>query len=194
MQVLLINAHPVQDLYGRALLDAAVVGLRRADHCVDVVDLYTDGFSPAMTVAECLAYDTDTPIVDEQVRRYADLVMAAEAIVFVYPTWRYGQPAILKGWCDRVMVNGVSSTIVNGRLKPGLQNVRRLVGVTTYESTRSAVRVFNDAGRRSIMRTLRLVCHPLTRTKWLGLYRFGESSDAKRSKFLTKVERAMVRL
>jgi NAD(P)H dehydrogenase (quinone) len=29
-------------------------------------------------------------------------LQAAEGLVFVYPTWWYGLPAMLKGWLDRV--------------------------------------------------------------------------------------------
>ena len=38
------------------------------------------------------------------------LVRWADALVFVYPTWWMGLPAILKGWLERVFVPGVAST------------------------------------------------------------------------------------
>ena len=32
----------------------------------------------------------------------------ADALVLVYPTWWSGQPAMLKGWFDRVLASGVA--------------------------------------------------------------------------------------
>ncbi len=51
------------------------------------------------------------PICSEQVRRYAELVTNAEALIFVYPTWWWGLPAMLKGWLERVLVPGVAFVI-----------------------------------------------------------------------------------
>ena len=51
---------------------------------------------------------------DRNTRNVADHVAAirwAEALVFVYPTWWYGLPAILKGWLDRVWVPEVAFTL-----------------------------------------------------------------------------------
>ena len=38
----------------------------------------------------------------------------AEAILFVYPTWWYGLPAMLKGWFDRVWAKDVAFTLQAG--------------------------------------------------------------------------------
>ena len=38
---------------------------------------------------------------------HIDNLKWAEAILFVYPTWWYGLPAMLKGWLDRVWATDV---------------------------------------------------------------------------------------
>ena len=58
-------------------------------------------------------HPTEQPISDPLVRRYADAVLASQALVFVYPTWWGAQPAMLKGWFDRVWANGIAYD-VNG--------------------------------------------------------------------------------
>lgn len=194
MQVLLVHAHPNRDGYSRALRDAAVRGLESGGHIVDVIDLYEEGFVAAMSEAERRAYESDTPIIDQQVQRSADLLAVAETIVFVYPTWWWGLPAILKGWLDRVLVPGVAFTLGDGRPKPALTNVRRLEAITTYGSSRSYTRFFNDAGRRTISRTLRLVCHKRTKVMWHPLYSIDASTNEERTAFLAKIERRMARL
>ena len=56
---------------------------------------------------------------------YADRLLAAEALVLIYPVWNEGFPAILKGFFDRVLIPGVSSTIgADGAPIPNLQNLR----------------------------------------------------------------------
>ena len=66
------------------------------------------------------------------------LLQAAEALVFVYPTWWGGPPAMVKGWLDRVWVEGVAFRRVGGSNRPRarLTNIRRLVVVTTHGSTK----------------------------------------------------------
>ena len=60
-----------------------------------------------LSPAERTAYHGDHPVIDELVQSQIDLVQSVEALVFVYPTWWSGLPAVLKGWLERVMVPGV---------------------------------------------------------------------------------------
>ena len=70
----------------------------------------------------------------------------------------------------------------------------RLVGISTYGSPRSAVRLINDNGRRTISRALRLSCGVRTRTQWLGLYSVDNSTKSERQDFAASVERTMASL
>src|SRR5271163_4296172 len=64
---------------------------------------------------------------------YADRLLAAEALVLIYPVWNEGFPAILKGFFDRVFIPGVSFTIgPDGAPVPNLQKLRKLAAVCTY--------------------------------------------------------------
>jgi putative NADPH-quinone reductase len=190
---LVVVAHPSQDSYCHALVDRAVTGLRSAGHEVVVLDLYAVGFRAELTHAERAAYHGDTPILDPLVAEHAALVQRAEAIVFVYPTWWSGLPAILKGWLERVLVPGVGFVLDErtNKVRPGLGQMRRLVGITTYGSPRSYVRLVNDNGRRIISRALRMSCGLRVRTSWLGLYAIDTSTPAQRQAFLARVEQEM---
>jgi putative NADPH-quinone reductase len=196
MLVAVVVAHPSADSYCRHLASRAVAGLRAAGHDVEVLDLYDDGFRVAMSPEERDAYHGDAPICDPLVARYADVVQRAGALVFVYPTWWSSLPAILKGWLERVMVPGVSFRFDErtGKVKPALGNVRTIVGISTYGSPRSYVRVTNDNGRRILTRALRVSCGLRTRTRWLGLYAIDTSTDAERADFAAHVEQTMADL
>jgi putative NADPH-quinone reductase len=196
MRALLVVAHPCDDSYCHAVADAADRGLIAGGHSVDRIDLYAERFEPAMSLAERLAYESDDPILDDQVADHAERLLAAHLLVFVYPTWWAGPPAILKGWLERVMVPGVGFTFDerSGKVRPGLSQVRRIVGISTYGSPRWYVRLVNDNGRRILRRALRMSCGLRARTIWLGLYAMDTTSDDQRRDFLARVERRTARL
>lgn len=193
MQALVVIAHPCDDSFNHAAARSAVRGLERAGHHVDVIDLYADGFRAAMSLAERLAYETDRPILDDQVADHANRLGRAQILVFVYPTWWSGLPAILKGWLERVLVPGVGFRFDerSGKIRPGLRQVRRIVGISTYGSPRAYVRLINDNGRRTLTRTLRLSCGVRARTTWLGLYAMDTTGGDNRSEFLDRIERRL---
>ncbi len=196
MLALVVVAHPSGDSYCGALAERAEAGLEAAGHEVIVLDLYALGFRAAMTPEERAAYHGDSPILDPMVAEHAALVQRAEAIVFVYPTWWGGLPAILKGWLERVMVPGVGFVLDErtNKVRPGLGQMRRLVGISTYGSPRSYVRMINDNGRRIVTRALRMSCGLRVRTTWLGLYAVDTSTPTQRREFLARVERQLAEL
>jgi NAD(P)H dehydrogenase (quinone) len=196
MLVALVVAHPSPDSFCHALAARAAAGLRAGGHDVVVLDLYGDGFTVAMTTDEREAYESGEPILDPQVRTHADLVRRADALVFVYPTWWSGLPAILKGWLERVLVPGVAFRFDErtDKVKPALGHVRHIVGISTYGSPRSYVRLINDNGRRIITRALRMSCGWRTRTRWYGCYAIDTSTPREREEFAARVEREMAGL
>ncbi|MGB0111736.1 MAG: NAD(P)H-dependent oxidoreductase [Ilumatobacteraceae bacterium] len=196
MLVALVVAHPSPDGYCRSLAHRAEAGLRSAGHEVEVIDLYAAGFRPAMSAEERRAYDSDDPIIDPMVAEHAAVVQRATALVFVYPTWWSGLPAVLKGWLERVMVPGVGFRFDerSGRVRPGLGQVRHLIGISTYGSSRTYVRLVNDNGRRTLTRALRMSCGLRARPKWMALYGIDGSSDERRQAFAERVEREMAGL
>ncbi len=193
MDVLVIIAHPCNDSFTFAMARSAMAGLKAAGHRVDVIDLYADEFRATMSLDERNAYESGDPIIDPQVRDYANRVERAGVLVFVYPTWWSGLPAILKGWLERVMVPGVAFEIdrLSGKVRPRLEGVAHIIGISTYGSPRSFVRFVNDNGRRVLTRSLRLSCGVRTKRTWHALYGIDSSSQEQRLDFLNRVEHEM---
>ncbi|MBA3289083.1 MAG: NAD(P)H-dependent oxidoreductase [Acidimicrobiia bacterium] len=195
MQALVICAHPDGDSYTHAVLDAAVKGIRRAGHDVTVLDLYAIGFTPAMSLEERRAYRSAEPLLDPMTVEHAALVKAAEMFVFVYPTWWSGLPAIMKGWLERVLVPGVAIRFDDsGKVRPALTHVKRIVGISTYGSPWTYVKLLTDGGRRTLTRSFRMSGRWRTPTTWLGLYSIDTAGDAERSAFIDRVEHTMAHL
>lgn len=195
VQAVVIVANPESRSFSHAVAQRAERGLVAAGHQVVVFDLYAQGFTAAMSAAERAAYHGEQPVVSPQIAEHIEHVRSAEALVFVYPTWWSGLPAIMKGWLDRVMVPGVAFGFdPSGKVGPRLTGVRHLVGISTYGAPWWTVKTVNDNGRRILMRTLRLSTGWGTRRHWLGLYRIESTDDRSRQAFLDKVERKMQRL
>jgi NAD(P)H dehydrogenase (quinone) len=196
MRVAVILAHPSPGSFAHELAARAVAGLTAGGHEVVLVDLYAVGFRAAMSPGERGAYHGDTPIIDPLVQAQADLLQSIDTLVVVYPTWWSGLPAILKGWLERVLVPGVGFRFDDrsGKIRPGLTNIRHLIGISTYGSPRSYVRAINDNGRRTLMRALRLSCGWRTSRTWLGLYAIDTTTRDQRQEFAARVERTLSEL
>lgn len=192
MRILAVHAHPDETSFNRALFHAATARLEARGHAVDRLDLYAEDFDPRLSVEERRGYHA-IPQNRDQVAAHVERLMAAEALVFVYPVWNYGFPAILKGWFDRVFLPGVSFTLENGAVRPALQHVRRLSVVTTYGGTRFRTMVMGDPPRRIVNRMLRALIKPGARVDYLALYALNTVTPGERAAFLAKVEKAMDR-
>ena len=195
MQALIVIAHPCRDSFAHAAANAAIDGLQRGGHRVDLIDLYADGFRAAMSREERVAYDTDDPILDPQVADHAERLRRAEILVFVYPTWWSGLPAVLKGWFERVMVPGVGFVFDErtGKVRPGLRHVRHIVGVSTWGSPRPYALLMNDNGRRVISRALRMSCGWRARPHWVAMYGMDTARPGDRRDFLDRVTDRMAK-
>lgn len=192
-RALVVLAHPCADSFARALADVAELTLVGRGAHVDLVDLYAVGFRASMSADERLAYHSDEPIIDAQVAQHAELLTRADTLVFVYPTWWGGLPAVLKGWLERVTVPGVGFVFDErtGKVKPGLAHVRRIVGISTYGSPWWSVKLTTDQGRRTLTRALRMSCGWRARTSWLALYSMDATTDDGRVAFRDRVARKL---
>ena len=188
MRLLVVHCHPVPDSYGAALRDRVLEAARQAGHDVRLRDLYAEGFDPVMGAEERLGYHTpgenEAPVADH----LADLRWA-EGLVFVYPTWWYGQPAMLKGWLDRVWVPHVAFVMPTETtpIRPGMTNIRLVGVVSTLGSPWWLWWWVGRPGRNILLRGLRACCHPRARTFWLGLHKMDTVSAEARRRFLDRV-------
>lgn len=192
MNVLVVYCHPRPDSFVGAVRDAAVEGLSASGkHTVRVRDLYADGFEPRMSADERRAHSE--PDAGSNVGEYATELRWCEHLVLVYPTWWSGLPAMLKGWVDRVWVRGVAWEAADGltRITGRLNNIRRISIVTTHGSSKHVNMLEGEAGKRLIRRTLRGLCHPLCRSRWVAMYGVDTADAGQRQAFLDRVRRTL---
>jgi NAD(P)H dehydrogenase (quinone) len=195
MKILLVYCHPNPESFTAAVKESAVAALTGAGHLVDVIDLYGEGFEPVMSREERAGYHTRDenrlPVAD-----HLDRVKAAEALLFIHPTWWYAQPAMLKGWLERVLIPHESFTMPEGNqpIRGLLTNIRLVGVITSLGSPRWWWMLMGMPGRRILLTGIRALCGPRCRTLWLALHRIDSVSEGERKAFLEKVRRAMGRL
>lgn len=189
MKALVLYAHPCEESLGGALHRAIVETLQNRGWDVDDCDLYAENFQPILTPEERRGYHNE-PANIEPVRVYVDRLMAADALIFSFPVWNFGYPAILKGFLDRVFLPGVSFRLVDGKVRPNLTHIRKLAAVTTYGGTWLRAFGAGDPPRRHFTRAVRYVTQP-TKIRYLALYDMNRATDARRAAFIDRVRREM---
>ncbi|HEY1722157.1 MAG TPA: NAD(P)H-dependent oxidoreductase [Magnetospirillaceae bacterium] len=196
MRILLVYTHPVAESFTAAVRDVALAGLAEGGHEVRVTDLYAENFNPVMSRQDRLEYHN----MEINTRHVADHVANlrwAEGLVFVFPTWNSGLPAMLKGWFDRVWVQGVGFVLKTGGVRqfvPTLTNIRLMVALSTGGAPRFLTWLSGHPVRRMLMRGMRTQCHPRCKTIWMALYRIDSSTQEMRAAHLARVRARMARI
>jgi NAD(P)H dehydrogenase (quinone) len=188
-RALVLFAHPCPESFSASLHSRVVEVLESRGWEVDDCDLNAEGFSPVLTEAERRGYH-DVAANRGPVQPYVDRLLAADALVLVFPVWNFGFPAILKGYFDRVFLPGVSFRLEDGRVKPNLTHIRKLAAVTTYGGTRVRALMAGDPPRHVVKRAVWHVTRP-DKMRYLALYDMNRATDADRGAFLTRVTREM---
>jgi Putative NADPH-quinone reductase (modulator of drug activity B) len=120
MNILIVLAHPEPKSFNGALFDLTIKTLQAAGHMVQTSDLYRMGFNPVsdrynfttvkdpdflklqleeMHATEMGGFASD---IETEIRK----IEAADLMIWQFPLWWFGMPAILKGWVDRVFAMG----------------------------------------------------------------------------------------
>lgn len=192
MRTLVVYCHPDPQSFNAAVRDRVLAGLAAGGHEARLLDLHAMGFDPVMSQPERAGYHTPG-LNEEPVRAHLEALRWCEALVFVYPTWWYGPPAMLKGWLDRVWVPHATF----GMPEPGkpiariLTNIRFIAAVSTLGSPWWWWKLgMGEPGRRILLRGLSMICAPRCRTMWLALHEMDSAGEEKRKSFLATVENA----
>lgn len=120
MNVLIVHAHHEPKSFSSSLANQAAVSLRSAGHDVVISDLYSMGFDPisdrrnftSVKDADYLKQQAEESYASKVDGFSADIeaeiqkLEEADAVIFSFPLWWFGMPAILKGWVDKVFASG----------------------------------------------------------------------------------------
>ncbi len=194
MRALIVLAHPLQDSFTHAAAARVKSTLERRGIAVDLIDLYADDFDPRLTAGERRAYFTP-PHDCGAVENYAARLRQAQKLVFAFPQWWFGPPAILKGFFDRVFAPGVAfAHRPEGGLTPLLAHINALWVVSSTGAPWWVARLYmGDPARRFIARGVRPWACPKASFRMMTLHDMDRFTQAKGSAFLDRLERAFQR-
>lgn len=107
MHALIVTAHPETTSLTHSVAAQIAGGISQSgeENSFEIADLAAEGFDPRFTEADLAVHRTQAPppadVAAEQAR-----IDRSDALVLVYPVYWWSMPGLLKGWIDRVFVNG----------------------------------------------------------------------------------------
>jgi NAD(P)H dehydrogenase (quinone) len=110
MKISIILAHPDKSSFNHAIARAVAERLERNGHDIFFHDLYAEDFDPLL-VADEIHKDGILPTA---IKDYCKEIQQAGGIIIIHPNWWGQPPAILKGWVDRVIRQGVAYEFLEG--------------------------------------------------------------------------------
>jgi NAD(P)H dehydrogenase (quinone) len=140
MKLLVILGHQRQGSFCQAIAQTAMDELRAAGHEIVYHDLYAERFDPILPDAEIPKNAELDPVVAQHCRELVE----ADGFVIVHPNWWGQPPAILKGWLDRVLRQGVAYEFTPQGVNGLLKGKASLVLTTSNTPRNDELRLFGD--------------------------------------------------
>lgn len=195
MKALVVYCHPKEGSFTSAVRDSVLAKLETSGAEVRLTDLYARGFAPALTAEELTNYE-DPEVNTKPVSEDVDNVKWCDTLIFIYPTWWYGLPAILKGWLDRVLLPEIAFLMPNNQranIAPGLTHIKRLGVFTTCGASRWLTFIVGAPGKRTLMRGVGFLCAKPLRKAYSAHYLMDSSTPESRQTHLNRIDRTMDR-
>ena len=193
MHVLVLYCHPVETSFHASLHAQVVNNLKSAGHTVDDCDLYAEGFNPVLSREERIGY-YDVPANQRALADHVERLRKAQAIVFCFPAWCFGLPAMLKGYFDRLFMPGVAFDISDpANVKPMLTHIKRISAVVTYGRPRWVAWSMGDPPRKIVTRYMKRLTGNGARVDYHAYYHMNVATEPRLTRFLGRVGQAMAR-
>lgn len=112
-KVLVINGHPDQESFNYGLADAYLQGLATKSVHVDQINIANLQFNPNLAFGYRKISVLESDLLDA-----IEKIKAADHLVWIFPMWWYGLPALMKGFIDRIFLPGTFFKYQKGKLFP----------------------------------------------------------------------------
>lgn len=155
MKYLLISSHPYSGSFNAGIAETAEKTVREKGDEFSKIDLVADGFNPVMTAEELKAWAQGT-VIDPLAKKYQQEIANADILVFPFPIWWGLMPAVLKGFCDKVLTNGFAYKTDDYGQMAGLLTEKKAIVITTMQTPKDIYNGFfkNPVGGAFIKDTL----------------------------------------
>jgi NAD(P)H dehydrogenase (quinone) len=129
MKTLIIYANYKENSFTSAIRDILAETFHNNEHEVVVRDLYDIKFNPVLSKVDLESIDKDIFPID--IMNEQKFIQWADLICFVYPIWWSGMPAILKGYIERIFVQGYAFEFQKDLAIPKLNDKKIMIFNTT---------------------------------------------------------------
>lgn len=133
IETTIIIANPKREGMNRESADRII----KKNEQATIIDLYVDQFNPVLSADELLQ-EQENP----QILYYQETLRKTKKLYVIYPIWWGNCPAILKGFFDRVLLEGFAYNRVKYGLEGKLGNIEEVILVTTSNSPKWYIRFF----------------------------------------------------
>lgn len=111
--ILIINGHPDKESFNCALAESYRRAAKMVEAQVVTINLIELEFDPILKYGYRIPYALE-PDLQEAIQK----IKEADHIVWFFPMWWYGLPALLKGFIDRTFLPNITFKYQKGKLFP----------------------------------------------------------------------------
>lgn len=133
MKYLIISSHPYAGSFNAGIAEMLKKTAKTKGHDVSEINLVADNFNPVMTPEDLRAWGKGE-FVDPQVKIYQAEIENADVLIIPFPIWWGAMPAILKGFCDKVLLPGWAYIHGSGGEMIGQLTDKKAIVITTMET------------------------------------------------------------
>ena len=140
--ITIIYAHPLENSLNASVLKTVTEQCKKKGMEYKVLDLYKDGFNPVLKPEERTEFFTGGVTHDPLVKQYQGALSEADRLVFIFPIWWNEQPAIVKGFMERVCLPNFAYKYTQTGVAPLLTNIKEVTILTTAGGSTEAMKKY----------------------------------------------------
>jgi len=146
MKYLVVYAHPNPRSFNHAIKEVVLAKLRGGGKKFDFRNLYELKFDPVLNAGDFILMQQGK--ISPEILKEQTCIKEADILIFIYPVWWYGMPAILKGYIDRVFSHGFAYRIS----EKGLEGLLGDKKVVIFNTTGGPEEHYSEAGYAEALR------------------------------------------
>ncbi len=112
-QILIINGNPDKQSFNYALSEAYKESASKTNAVISQINISDLDFNPNLEFGYRQRTELEPDLIDA-----IEKIKKANHIVWVFPMWWYGYPALMKGFIDRTFLPGITFETVEGKAIP----------------------------------------------------------------------------
>lgn len=183
MNSLIVYAHPWDGSFSHSVKERVQGLLAKQGKKVDLIDLNADKFDPVMHNADLRVFSKGG-YADPLAKHYVERLHQADEVILIFPIWWYGEPAILKGFFDKVFLKG-TTYVQNDYQVQGMLRINKGAVLTTGAIDKETFRQLGDPIQNTLIQgTLGLV--GIRNVTWIHCP--GVQNEENRLRYLEEID------